>query len=73
MDPKSSDGDYQKLDGNLMHSLVSSILKISNLQPFMCDIEDLNNKIELKKFRSRSIILPFALKFESHERISCVK
>ena len=73
VEPNASEVEFAKLEGNLMHSLVSSILKISNLQPFMCEIEDLNQKIDLAKFRSRAIILPFALKFESHERIACVK
>ena len=57
-------------DGNQCHPLERMVLKINKLQPFLVDIDDLyKDGMKMTKLHNRNIILPFSLKFESHEMI----
>jgi len=68
------DDSISKEDGNFQHPLFSSILKVNNLQPFLCDIEDLNKPdMAMHKLHNRAIILPFGIRYEQNDMIACNK
>lgn len=68
------EGSVTKADGLHQHPLFSILLKVNGLQPFLCDIADLNKPgLQLELLHRRQIIVPFNLKFESHDMIQCVK